>query len=302
MIQRRPRQLSGPITSAESSVLYGLASAASYGVADYLSQVAGRTVGVWRTSFYYYLLGLLALSCWLLAEPHALHLLQNAPLYGWLAGIASGLALLAAVVLFTQGLVSGDIAIVAPVTATYGGVTALLLFLNGQHFSAATVGGLALLVAGASIVSLQARPVSSGPRHSGLGWALAASLAYGIGFWLQGAFAVPALGPLLPVWLVYAIGLVVMGVLSLAGIVRLRPPERPLLLLPTLFASLFSIAGFLALTEGMATQQVAVVVALSSLTSAVTVCLSRIFAGTRLAWYQWGAIVLITAGLVLTRL
>jgi len=212
LIHIRPRQLSGPITSVESSVLYGPVSAASYGVADYLSQLAGRTVGVWRTSFYYYLLGLLALSCWLLAEPHALAPLQIAPLSGWLAGIASGLALLTAVVLFTQGLVSGDIAIVAPVTATYGGVTALLLFLSGQHFSAGTVCGLALIVTGAAVVSLQAPATRSGRRHSGLGWALAASVAYGAGFWLQGAFAVPALGAVLPVWLVYA------------GVVRLTPP------------------------------------------------------------------------------
>ncbi len=258
-------------------------------------------MGVWRTSFYYYLLGLLALSCWLLAEPHALAPLQNAPLSGWLAGIASGLALLAAVVLFTQGLVSGDIAIVAPVTATYGGVTALLLFLNGQRFSAVTVAGLALIITGAAVISLRA-PTKSGRSHSGLGWAAAASVAYGAGFWLQGAFAVPALGAVLPVWLVYASGLAVMGVLSLAGVVRLKPPERPSLLLPTLCASLFSIAGFLTLTMGMATQQVALVVALSSLTSAVTVCLSRVFAATQLAWYQWGAILLITAGLILTRL
>jgi drug/metabolite transporter (DMT)-like permease len=65
---------------------------------------------------------------------------------------------------------------------------------------------------------------------------------------------------------------------------------------------LCSVAGFLALTAGMATQQVALVVVLSSLTSAVTVFLSRIFKATRLSWYQWLAILLIILGLILTRL
>jgi hypothetical protein len=42
------------------SVIYGLSSALSYGTADYLSQKAGRAVGAWRASFYYYLLGFAA--------------------------------------------------------------------------------------------------------------------------------------------------------------------------------------------------------------------------------------------------
>lgn len=241
-------------------------------------------MGVWRTSFYYYLTGIVVLSIWLLVDPRALDHAQSAPIGAWLAGVGSGFALLAAVVLFTQGLVRGEIAIVVPVTAAYGAVTTLLAFFMGERFSAQSLSGLALIVAGASVISLPTYRGQVSRSHPGIGWALAAAMAYGTGFWLQGTFSVPELGPILPIWLVYVSGLAIMGILNLSGLVRLAPPERLSLLVPTLFASLFSIAGFAALALGLSTNRVALVVVLSSLTSAVTVCLSTIFDSTRLRW------------------
>jgi drug/metabolite transporter (DMT)-like permease len=286
----------------ELSVLCGLLSALSYGVADYLSQIAGRAVGVWRTSFYYYLTGVITLSVLILVEPQALHRAHGAPAGAWIAAVASGMTLLAAVVLFTQGLVKGQIAIVAPVTAGYGAVATSLALLMGERFSAQSLLGLTLTVAGASVVALPASRSSSPPSDSGIGWAIAAAIAYGTGFWLQGTFAVPALGPLLPIWVVYASGLTIMGLLQISGSMRLAPPARLALLIPTLSASVFSIVGFVALTIGLGTGRVAVVVVLSSLTSAITVLLARVCNSSSLGWHQWAAIAMIIFGLVLIRL
>jgi uncharacterized membrane protein len=259
-------------------------------------------VGVWRTSFYYYLTGLVSVTIWILVDPHSLDRARTASMGAWLAGVGSGPALLAAVVLFTQGLVRGQIAVVVPVTATYGAVTTLLAFFMGARFSAQSLLGLTLIVAGASVISLPTCRAQVSHGHSGIGWALAAAIAYGSGFWLQGTFSIPQMGPIVPIWLVYASGLAIMGILNLLGLVRLAPPERLSLLIPTFAASLFSIAGFSTLAIGLSTERVALVVVLSSLTSAVTVCLSTIFDSTRLRWPQWTAIVFIIAGLVLTRL
>jgi drug/metabolite transporter (DMT)-like permease len=288
--------------SVDLSVACGLLSALSYGIADYLSRIAGRAVGVWRTSFYYYLTGLVSVTIWILVDPHSLDRARTASMGAWLAGVGSGPALLAAVVLFTQGLVRGQIAVVVPVTATYGAVTTLLAFFMGARFSAQSLLGLTLIVAGASVISLPTCRAQVSHGHSGIGWALAAAIAYGSGFWLQGTFSIPQMGPIVPIWLVYASGLAIMGILNLLGLVRLAPPERLSLLIPTFAASLFSIAGFSTLAIGLSTERVALVVVLSSLTSAVTVCLSTIFDSTRLRWPQWTAIVFIIAGLVLTRL
>jgi drug/metabolite transporter (DMT)-like permease len=124
--------------------------------------MAGRSVGVWRTAFYYYLTGLIALSVWLLAEPNALYRAPSAAAVAWIAAVGSGLLLLTAVVLFTQGLVKGEIAIVAPVTASYGAVTTLLSMFMGERFSAPALLGLTLTIAGASLVAL---PISRSAPH-----------------------------------------------------------------------------------------------------------------------------------------
>jgi drug/metabolite transporter (DMT)-like permease len=288
--------------SVEPSVAFGLLSALSYGIADYLSRIAGRAVGAWRTSFYYYLVGTAVLSAWLLFEPPDLVHARDAPIDAWLAGVGSAVALLAAVVLFTHALVRGDIAVVVPVTATYGAVTTLLSFCVGERLSARSLAGLTLMVFGAAVVSLPTQENPRSDQSSGLGWALAAAVSYGTGFWLQGTFSIPALGPILPIWLVYVSGLAIMIALHLTGLARLTPPSRPALWIPSLAASLFGIGGFATLALGLNTNNVALVVVLSSLTSAVTVFLSTMFDSTRLRWPQWSALSLIIAGLILTRL
>lgn len=283
------------------AMICGFVSALSYGVADYVSQRAGRTVGVWRTSFYYYVLGVGVLSAWLLLDPAASAPVPWHTRSGWLAAIASGFALLAAVLLFTKGLVAGNIAVVVPITATYGAVTTLLSVAMGERFSRLSVFGVGLIIGGACLVAMHSPVQRLSWRTSGVHWALAASLAYGIGFWLQGAYAVPALGAVLPVWVVYVVGAVAMLTLQLFGRVHLSVPARVSFMLPTLMAGTLSIVGFVALTEGLRTKHLALVVALSSLTSAVTVLLARAFNSLRLGWHQWFAMGLICAGLVLVR-
>jgi drug/metabolite transporter (DMT)-like permease len=281
-------------------VVCGLISAAGYGGADYLSQSAGRSVGVWRTSFYYYVLGVTVLSAWVVIQPEVLQRAAGAPSLAWLAAIASGLCLLTAVVLFTQGLIKGAIAVVAPITASYGAVTTLLSAIAGEHFSAWGIVGIVMIIMGACGVAIPAAGTGLASRPSGVGWAISAALAYGLGFWLQG-IAVPMLGPLPPAWVVYASGLAIMGILQIFRVVDLALPSPASLLLPGLAASLLSIVGFFALTLGLSTGRVAIVVVLSSLTSGITVLLARFINRTRLAWHHWLAIAAILSGLGLIR-
>jgi uncharacterized membrane protein len=58
---------------------------------------------------------------------------------------------------------------------------------------------------------------------------------------------------------------------------------------------------FVALTLGLATGRLGVVVALSSVTSAIPVLLGRMLDGARLAAHQWFAVGAVVAGLVLLR-
>jgi uncharacterized membrane protein len=284
------------------SVIYGLASALSYGAGDFASQIAARAIGVWRATLYYYLLGFAALSGWLLVRPTAWSVIQNASPRIWVLAVVSGLALLTAVVLFTQGLIKGRIEVVVPVMASFGAVTTLLSIATGERISWAGTFGIALVIAGACLIAVPSAGARTPGSRSGFGWALGAALAYGTGFWIQGAFAVPALGPLIPVWVVYASGLLVFGIAQRLQIVNLDLPHPLSLLMPAIAASVFSVIGFVTLTSGLNTGHTAVVVVLSSLSSAVTVSIACSVRRTRLELHQWLALAFIMAGLALIRI
>jgi drug/metabolite transporter (DMT)-like permease len=117
---------------------------------------------------------------------------------------------------------------------------------------------------------------------------------------LQGEL-VPKLGPVLPMCVVYATGVLIMATLHLTRTVNLDLPAQRLQLLPGLAASILSIIGFLALTLGIRTGQVAVVVVLSSLTSAITMLMALSLGREPLAKHQLLAVALIVGGLALIR-
>jgi|HubBroStandDraft_1064217.scaffolds.fasta_scaffold211927_1 drug/metabolite transporter (DMT)-like permease len=284
-----------------AAVLLGLVSALCYGVTDYLARIAARSVGVWRSLFYGDLLAFAVLSAWFVRSPD----LKAGDLAGhphaWAASFASGFILLAAAASLTQGLTRGTLAVVAPVTASYGAITALLSAAGGEQLTHHAILGIALTVIGVCLVSVPAGGQFRAHLHSsGFAWAAGASVCYGVGFWLQGAFAVPALGALIPAWLSYAIVVATIPLLRRTLKVTLTPPSRDQWA-PVLATGLFSAAAYVALTIGLATSRVAIVVVLSTLASAVTVLMSRVFDRAPIAKHQWAAMVVIICGLILIR-
>jgi len=109
------------------------------------------------------------------------------------------------------------------------------------------------------------------------------------------------MGPLLPVWAVYATGVCVLVVLHTTRIIDLALPHPLSLMASGVAAAILSIVAFLALTTGLATGRIAVVVVLSSLTSAITVILARLLQRAEMAWHQWIAIASVIIGLFLMR-
>jgi drug/metabolite transporter (DMT)-like permease len=219
----------------------GLASALCYGTGDYLWQVAGRAVGLWRSSFYGSLVGLLALTAWLILEPRVTVVAVTSAPRALLAALAAGVALEAGSVLLTQGLIRGSIAVVAPVTAGYGAVTTTLAVASGAF--------------------LAQRLERAGTHHRRR-------------LHRRHTRAAPAI--------------------RRAHSQRHRLGDRRCCSPRTL-----AVGGFVTLTAGLATGQVAIVVVLSSLTSAITVLIARIFGAARVALHQWAAITVIVLGLIL---
>ena len=284
------------------ALLLGLASALSYGITDYLAGIAGRAVGVWRSIFYGDLAAFIVLSA-CFARPCGEACVFASHQAAWIASLGAGLVLFAAAALLTRGLTCGTLAVVAPVTASYGAIAALLSAATGERLSLRAGVGILVTACGVCLVSIPAggrRMFRSHLRASGFGWAAGAAVCYAVGFWLQGVFAVPALGPFIPVWLSYGLAVVTTAILIPVFGVRLTPPRRQEWG-PVLGAGLFSAAANAALTSGQSTGRVAVVVVLSTLASAVTVLLSRFRDGASIAVHQWLAMGVIIGGLMLIK-
>jgi drug/metabolite transporter (DMT)-like permease len=289
---------SGKARVVDLAVICGLASALSYGAGDFFSQAAARALGLWRSSFYLYLFAFAVVSIWLVAQL-GVGSVPHGSKAAWAACVISGMVLLGGAVLFTQGLIRGSLAVVAPVTASYGAISTVLAVLAGEPLTRQTLIGLALTILGACIVAIP-RPSSTDehPAHMGLGWAIGAAFAYGVGFWLQGTYAVPVLGPMVPVWAACVTGFTVLGLLGIAARQSFAWPNRAALT-PVVASSVFSVGGYVSLAVGLATRRTAIVIVLSSLTSAVTVLLARSLSDARLALHQWIAIGMLIAGLAI---
>jgi drug/metabolite transporter (DMT)-like permease len=285
-----------------AALLLGLASALGYGITDYFAGIAGRAVGIWRSIFYGDLAAFIVLTAWFArpcAEACALATHRGA----WIASLGAGLILFAAAGLLTRGLTHGTLAVVAPVTASYGALAALLSAASGEQLSLRAGAGILVTACGVCLVSVPAgggRAFRDHLHASGFGWAAGAAVCYAVGFWLQGVFAVPSLGPFIPVWLSYGLAIVIIPMLIPVVGVRLALP-RGRQWGPVLGAGLFSASGNAALTMGQSTGRVAIVVVLSTLASAVTVLLSRFMDRAAIAAHQWLAMGVIIAGLMLIK-
>jgi drug/metabolite transporter (DMT)-like permease len=290
------------------AVVLGLVAALCWGGTDFLARFAGRAVGIYRSMFFSQTLALVVVSVWLAADPAIAARAATAPISAWLAGLLCAPINLAATFAMFRGLMTGKLGMVSPVTASYGAVTAVLCAAGGEALGAMTAAGIAASVAGVALASAPARrPAAPDPpaalratpsRSAGIGWALAASLGYGVGFWLQGVYAVPFLGSIVPVWLYYVVAQIFFVLLSYSAGRSLRPP--PLRALPVVLGSgTLSITAYLAFSIGLGTGEVAVVTVITSLGSAVAALLGRVVLGERLARHQWTGIAAIIAGLAL---
>jgi drug/metabolite transporter (DMT)-like permease len=286
-----------------AAVLFGLVAAIGYGITDYLSRSAGRAVGVWRSIFYGDLLVFVALAVWWSITPEERHVAFAAGGAAWAGAIGSGIILLAAAASLTQGLTHGAVAVVAPVAASYGAISALLSVAAGERLSGLSALGIVVTLLGVLLVSIPEggrREFTRHLRSSGAGWAAGAALGYGVGFWLQGRFAVPALGALIPVCVSYAIVVVLLPLLRRPfGISFAMPTLRQLK--PVLATGLASAAAYGALSLGLATGRIAIVVVLSTLASAVTVALARLIDRAHVARHQWVGIGVVIGGLILIK-
>jgi drug/metabolite transporter (DMT)-like permease len=276
-----------------ATILFGLLSAFMFGASDILARFAGRSIGVVRSILYGHSTAAFTLSLLVLYYG-----LAQATVSAWIVQMCANLLSFAATASLYRALTVGRLSVVAPLAATYGGVSALLSLLSGERFSVLGWTALATTFVGGLLAAYPGREAEGRISFvSGAQLATLASALYGVAFWLQGRYSVPQLGVLVPTWSYYCTG----SITALAwsqwrrlGWGSPSPPQLRIAISTTGLACL----GSLALAAGQETGQVAVATLLSALASAVTVLLARLMLKEEVPIHGWAGLTLVIAGLV----
>jgi drug/metabolite transporter (DMT)-like permease len=298
-------------------ILLGLLTALSWGSSDFLARFAAHKIGALRTSFYMQLAGFCLLTIFLPWAGGWGHLADGSGWRPWawgaLAGLLNGIATLS----LYRSFEVGKLAVVAPLSASYPALTAVLSMLSGERLAAARVAGIFLIMAGVALVAggenvpvefaperpdeplRLAAPAASTKIKSGIFWAFLAAFGFGLLFWLLGMRIIPAVGYGASVWMIRLTSslLTAIVILCLRQPISLRrtgPIPLWLLGMGALDTGAFVISNY-----GMQIEQVSVVSALASLYGAVTVGMAAIFLRERVSRWQWLGIFSIFAGIYL---
>lgn len=283
-----------------TGIILGLLAACAWGAADLLARFTGRGVGVLRTVFFTQTTAFVLISVWLLANPEGFNI--SAPWWAWTAALVGSGIVLSGTLNLYRAITVGVVSIVAPISASYGAVTLILSVATGEALGALAIGGLMITILGVAFTST---PGGTGGRARhvampGLGPALYSAVAFGVGFWIIGAFAVPKLGWALPVWIYYGSGALAAGMIALQRGHSLALPAPALRALLLVHATC-GVLGYVAYSTGLRTGHIAIVTVLSSLASGVTVLLARLVLDERLTGRQWAGVGAILLGVAMLR-
>jgi drug/metabolite transporter (DMT)-like permease len=280
------------------AILCGLAAAFSWGVADFLATFVSRRIGATRAQLCTQLLGLLALVGLLAwrGEPSRL----SGEL--WLLGLGLGAVYYAATFSMYRAFEIGTLALVSPVASSYVILTALLAYFAGERASPAVVGGALLLFAGGVLITRPAPQCENAPvaNRRGLAEACVTAVACAIVFASLNALTQKAgvLWALLPLRLVNLAGA------ALALTLTRRRDSTPVSLTGiwpmVLGIALLDSMAWLATTTGLATGQITLVTALTSLFSGITVLLAWLVLREKLSGAQWAGAAVILLGVLLS--
>jgi drug/metabolite transporter (DMT)-like permease len=276
------------------SIFLGLLAALFYGTANFTVRPACLGAGIFRTMLYGQWLAapFLTIAILIRGVPHA-------SLAVWAVLILSDLLILIATALVCRALSQGRMQVAAPIAASYGGVSAVLAALAGDALGLPRWTAIALITLGCVLAARRPQSRAAG-AESGARPAAGAALLFGLAYWLQGRFVIPTLGTLVPVWSYYVLGAVLMPLAAWAYAIPLQKPS-PSALGWIAATTMLAVAGYLALTAGLAMPFPVIVPVLSAFSSAITVLLGQVILRERGTVWSWLGLAAVIAGLTLLR-
>jgi len=287
-------------------VLLGLLTAVAWGASDFSARFAARRIGSLRTTMYMQFTGLVLLTVCLKWVGGWGHLFDGSGWRPWAWGVVAGVFNGFASLALYRSFEVGKMSVVAPLSASYPALTAVLSFFSGERLTALRVTGIMLIIAGVIVVARGESPEPATNPDSlasvgraGFAWAFGAAVGFGILFWLLGTRIVPAVGFAATVWMIRLTSSVVTAVVLAVGRQALAPPREIRVLGLLLSMGVLDTGAFILNNLGMQLEQVSVVSVLASLYGAVTVLLAAIFLREQLTRWQWLGMAAIFAGIAL---
>jgi len=281
-------------------ILLGLATALAWGSSDFLARYATRGLGTLRALFCMQGFGATFLTIFLLATGRWGHLFDGSGWRPWAWGIAAGVCNSLAMLAFYRCIELGKLSVVAPLSAGYPVLTFLLTVLSGERLTIARSCGIAATLVGVILVARGEAGGNNDAKNSkqGVVWALCASVAFGVLFWILGLHVIETTGAYATVWLVRLTGASITLVLLLLTRASI-PKGQGSAIVRTAGMGLLDTGALVVSNRGMQLEQVSIVTVLSSLYGAVTVVLAAILIRERLSRVQWLGTIAIFAGIVL---
>ncbi|MGE7095562.1 DMT family transporter [Pseudomonas fulva] len=285
-------------------VLMGLLAAVCWGTTDFLVGVNARAVGVKRAVFFGQFLGLLLMGMIVVISTSQWEKLISSPWRAIGMGVVASLCTVVGALALSKSFAIGKTAVVAPLVTSYGVFTTLLAWLSGDALSVWQVSGIFVCFFG---VLLASRSDHGGDFErkttstTSVGFALLAAMLYGMSFWIQGKFALPALGPVNMLALGYAVGVILL-IPEAFRLLRHLATIRFKTFGSLCGASLFNLGGFSAFSWGALSGSVSVVTVISTLSGGIAAVLGYFLYRERLSVIQLGGISLVLLGAVLLHL
>lgn len=264
-----------------------LASAASWGVSDFLGGLQSRRLSVLAVLAVSQPTGLLLIGVLILlfgADPVSADKLAIA----FLAGAAA----LGGLGAFYAAMAMGTVSVVAPIASLGVVVPVVFGVAQGEDPGAIQLAGLIVAIAGVVILSYEEHPEHGGVARRSIGLAILAGLGFGVFF-----TGIDVASPDRPGWAILAVR--VGGVSAVAVAILIRrppmdgvPPAIPVLAAIGMFDIIANALFAVASTKGI----LPVVAVGGSMYPAFTIALAHLVLGERLATIQWGGVVLALVG------
>ena len=278
-----------------NSVLFGVASAASLGVADFMARFSSRALGATLTYAVVLLIGVITSSALIAVSGERLIWTP----VGCALAIVHGLSVAAMCMLLYAGLARGPVAIVAPIVAAHPAFVLVVNVAMGLRPTFYQWAAMVVIIFGGILIarSAEAHPQFAASDRKELRKtiviALGACLAYVV-LVTTGQASAQRIGELQTLWLGRLSGFLLVGVMLA---VQRRSIAIPRTWIPFVGAQgLLDTLGYMAFLAGSTTASPHITMVVASTFSVVTVVLAKFVLKELVSRQQWLAVAMIAAG------